>query len=952
MDGLLESEPSDTGWRAAKSEIDLHAEVGDTPILSSVSGVRELIAPYVLWIQRRFNEAFSNTLNISEAAKYDIAAYASARLARIAAPSVAISLNIARQRSELTGETAEDRARHFADRLGRADGRREFLASFPVLERSFLQIASDISDAVEEFAGRVICDAFDLEVTFGVNAKSIDRIEMGLGDPHRGARNVCCVQFGGDKLIYKPRGLSSDEFFYEILEAATSESERAAARPKMISRSDHGWVEYIKGTPCVSENEVKQCYERIGALLCVLYVSGASDVHYENIICRGAHPFIVDLETVLSPWPAMAKSAPLTANSITTIESVLRTGYLPQRFRFGDTFIDVSGAGLSQELEGPLVDVLTDLGRDDVRTIKTRGKLVPLNNLPSLGNVRQTPDRFVQEMCRGFERAYLALLNKKRDLIALGRKYSEMEFRWVARATSAYGTILRNSHHPRFMRDACERDMAFSPLGEADGRPRGVHRDLVRSELEDLWRGDIPIFVARANSKDVEGADGRTIRGVFSRSGIRAFTERVRRLGLEDLDNQTRLVRLSMAAAAGASHGNGGRRAHASALTPIEAAIQIGDQLIADQIVTSGHAVWPVIERLVPDGFALKLADWNLYEGSPGIGLFFAELFRVTGEARFKLVAERCLSGTREKVRRGLRGPIGAYTGSAGLAYSEMRISSLLGADEPEITNRILSHIARWAHHDQNLDVISGAAGAAIFCVNVSAIGKFEQLGLAAAVACAERLRATAVRDDGLASWFTVPDQPALSGFSHGASGIALALAKVGSTVGDQELVDLAWAALRFEETQFSTAQRNWADRRTNSAGEFSVAWCHGAPGIALARNSIQRLGLKGEPDFLSRSIDAAATTTRAVSTLGSDCLCHGSFGNLTCLTVGQHVDAAFVEKAVDQLLHRAAKDGRWRCDPVEDTPSLMTGLAGIGYSLLRYHDPAVPNVLLMDLAT
>ena len=80
----------------------------------------------------------------------------------------------------------------------------------------------------------------------------------------------------------------------------------------------------------------------------------------------------------------------------------------------------------------------------------------------------------------------------------------------------------------------------------------------------------------------------------------------------------------------------------------------------------------------------------------------------------------------------------------------------------------------------------------------------------------------------------------------------------------------------------------------------FQTAWCHGAPGIGLAR-------LRSLPvldDAATRAeLRAAIATTLAHGFTGSHCLCHGGFGNLELLVraheVGLLDDAAVLERAL-----------------------------------------------------
>ena len=136
-------------------------------------------------------------------------------------------------------------------------------------------------------------------------------------------------------------------------------------------------------------------------------------------------------------------------------------------------------------------------------------------------------------------------------------------------------------------------------------------------------------------------------------------------------------------------------------------------------------------------------------------------------------------------------------------------------------------------------------------------------------------------------------------------------------------------------------------------AGHFMHAWCHGAPGIGLARIAVQPL--LDDPE-MAAEIEAALASTGAHGFGYGHSLCHGDFGNLELLVVAADVLQrpallATARRLADEWLAAQPQTG-WRCGVPGgvETPGLMVGLAGIGYELLRLADPAtIPSVLLLE---
>jgi lantibiotic modifying enzyme len=131
------------------------------------------------------------------------------------------------------------------------------------------------------------------------------------------------------------------------------------------------------------------------------------------------------------------------------------------------------------------------------------------------------------------------------------------------------------------------------------------------------------------------------------------------------------------------------------------------------------------------------------------------------------------------------------------------------------------------------------------------------------------------------------------------------------------------------------------------------TAWCNGAPGIGLARLStleqLDQVATRGE-------IDAALKTTLSHGFGRNHCLCHGDLGNLELLLHAGRIlnDLRFgveVCSVASAIVEGVAQNKVLCGTPMNvTTPSLMTGLAGIGYGLLRLAErQRVPCVLTLE---
>src|SRR5262249_9701462 len=155
------------------------------------------------------------------------------------------------------------------------------------------------------------------------------------------------------------------------------------------------------------------------------------------------------------------------------------------------------------------------------------------------------------------------------------------------------------------------------------------------------------------------------------------------------------------------------------------------------------------------------------------------------------------------------------------------------------------------------------------------------------ALQCGDRLLACARREPAGLGWvaMNMSDQP-LTGFSHGAAGFASALLHLAGRSGESRFRTAALDALAYERSLFLAGAGNWRDLRRDVATDqpgwersaCTSAWCHGAPGIGLAR----LLSLPYLDDASVRAeIATALETTQTHGFGGNHSLCHGDLGNL-----------------------------------------------------------------------
>ena len=251
---------------------------------------------------------------------------------------------------------------------------------------------------------------------------------------------------------------------------------------------------------------------------------------------------------------------------------------------------------------------------------------------------------------------------------------------------------------------------------------------------------------------------------------------------------------------------------------------------------------------------------------------------------------------------------------------------------------------------------MGGSAGCIAGLLALHAVSPSDGL-VAAATACGDHLLRSACRTLPGIGWASALFSVPLAGLSHGSAGVACSLLSLHRLTRQTRFRDGAAATLEYERSLFDRERGNWADLRPREECQPPrapmAAWCHGAAGIGLSRlTMLSDLDAQTARHEITQAVDA----TLAGGFGDNHCLCHGDLGNLDFLlqagqALGQQAWQDAVQRLTLRILDEADQSG-WRCGinkPVS-TPGLMTGLAGIGYGLLRLARPeTVPAVTILS---
>jgi type 2 lantibiotic biosynthesis protein LanM len=904
---------------------------------------------------------------------------------------VILELNVARVCGTLGGSTPEARCADFARQLRAGPVRDQIIAEYPVLVRSMAGATDDWLAAAAEFLRHLATDGPALRDAFagGAGLGELVTLGLGAGDVHRHGRSVTIAEFSaGLRLVYKPRALAVDRHFHELIEWINARGQTPPLRAvRTISVGDHGWAEFVPHDPCESPDAVGRFYDRFGACIAILHALNATDFHYENVIACGEYPMLIDLEALFHPQADAARPAdePEGLGWEVLQRSVLRTGVLP--FRAYDSEqssgLDLSAMGGSGGQQTPnRFPVLVAAGTDEMRFERDFVRLPASQNRPTLGGQAVDPAAFAERVIEGFTSAYRLLLTHRDDLLSPGgplHRFADDPIRVVLRPTRQYALILAETHHPDVLRDALERDRLIDRLWVAvPARPE--LEQVVKLEHEDLAAGDVPLFMSRPASCALITTRGSELSGFFRQSGLESAVQRIDAMSEHDLMRQRWVISAALVALASGNHGDAGPRPaerprHRTPAPPsrdeiVDAARGVGRRLVRLALRRGDLVSWLGLTLVRERDWVVQPVGADLYGGSIGIALFLAYLDHIAGDEDAGDIARAVADQVMSRLATTVDSPdadttlppgaLGAFGTLGGGVYALSHLAALWRAPAPiDVAGRVTSMLARHVTTDRSLDIIAGTAGFIMAAGTLDHVRPSDRVATALRHAADSLVASARTTADGLCWATTVAASRPLSGASHGASGMALALMTAGRILCDGCLVDAALEAMRYERATIDADRMNWPDFRIidgRSAGEnppVMWAWCHGAPGIGLVR--LAALGVHLADD-VHEDLKLALESTARFGLGSNDSLCHGDLGNLDLLIEARALGYTGTwEQALDAHAARLVarlRAGRWYCGIPGglETPGLMMGLAGIGYGLLRLADPErVPSVLALE---
>ncbi|AQS12171.1 nisin biosynthesis protein NisC [Clostridium saccharobutylicum] len=886
-----------------------------------------------------------------------------------------LETNVARMENRLVGDTPKQKAGYFIKVLLRdKDYLMNLYSEYSELTRLMDLTVRNTFSYVKEIIESTGNEMKSLEENFGQGKVigKIANISLGEGDTHNRGKTVGVITFSsGIKLIYKPRLLDLENRFCEFVDWINKQKIpgfKELKACKLHTVNGAGWMECIENIECSTEEQVKNFYIRTGQLLNILYMFNAKDFHYENLIAQGEYPILIDLETLLHPdmfngnveeLSADAKAMKLISNSVKGI-ALLPTQIINNKT---DKVLEVGGLCGESNQEAPFKSIfIKDHDTDEICVEEGYGIIEAKMNNPIINGSKVASDLFIKEIKEGFENLYRWILrNKKVYADKIKELFEDCICRVIFRPTNVYCQLLSTSYHPDLLRNQTDRDVYLHRIGVI-----GTGKEIIESELNDMFIGDVPYFSTYVNRNIVLNSRKEEIEFRYKKTTLDSILEKIEIVTEEDLDRQMALIDISFID----KSENKGRiftkvnfqeekvNLKLNKLQLLNTANLIGDYIIEKSIVGGKDGVidrtWIGSIEIGEKASFITPVGMDLYAGNSGIALFLAYLGSTTGEEKYKKAAIEAIEPIiryLDELKDITNEKIGAFSGISGWLYSIFHIGHTLKNQKLlDYVQKGISIMKELTGKTQCHDIISGYAGAlgvmlSIYEKTENKELKMELISLCNTIFKELKDSIVVLKNQKGITW----GEEGYVGYSHGNAGIEAQLMRLYSITKEDSILQIVKDSLSYERSMFDEKSNNWKKQLTKD--EISYAWCHGAPGILLSRLMMVEAGYDDEK--IRKEISIAMETTKR-ECFGMDyCLCHGDIGNLRILHYAANVlnDSTLklqcettLDVFINEYFIESFKQGNFK---QTENVSLMLGPTGIGYGLLQFYKPDImPEIL------
>lgn len=866
-------------------------------------------------------------------------------------------LDIHRKKGEgkLVGDTPEEQYTYYNDRwLNQEEHMEEVYQEFPELYRLISQEVSNTYSSAAEIARNLREDKKEIIKNFcsGQDFTEITELKF-TGDSHNGGRRAARVQLdNGTVLYYKPHSLRKNELYQSVYGYLCEKAGISYKKVRYLSHDTYGWEENIENKSCNTKEEAERYYFRMGIHLFLGYALSATDLHGENIVAHGEYPVIIDMETFPGYYIQTEESSADKKIETILAGSVIHTGMLPVlTWGQGNQAVIMSAMSNGEKIATPFrMPVVKKPETSDIHIDYEPLEFEMKECVVRIGRQAVNPGVYAENLIQGFQTAYRTVLT---DDYAKERLscFFDGKARIVLRHTQQYVMYRMLSLHPDYMGEKEQRKKLLSVIhkkGETQLQTR-IHN----YEIENLMNNDIPYFEIGAAVCGIYDGDGECYENYFPCTPHEVWKKHMAQLSLEDMIRQSSLIQASMALLHPGKRIEE-RRSDNCGILPALQKERIKRHIseivswICDTAVITGEDIgWTGFCFLGKERWSLAPTGMYLYSGISGIVFMLGEYLHIFKNPKaqdiFDLSVQKMMRYT-EKLEAFMDCEVikgtGLIDGESSFIVTYLQLYKLTGEKcYLQYAEKHFRAVQGNLVNDTAYDYLGGNAGAIVAMLELYRITK-DQSYLDTAVQTEQKLWNCREETKQGCGWKLEHMQKPLAGMAHGNSGFLMIYADLYEVLGEPGYLKKIRLLLEYENSLYSQKMGNWIDlRRPGEEAHIMNAWCHGAPGILLARLKLEKLLGEKEVDADIRHASCAVFNGKYD---GQICLCHGLAGNLLIMQkyLEVHDSPDFRRKyvqGIDRLLE-SLEDKQSLCAAEYLNPAFMNGISGVGYALMELY--------------
>jgi lantibiotic biosynthesis protein len=407
----------------------------------------------------------------------------------------------------------------------------------------------------------------------------------------------------------------------------------------------------------------------------------------------------------------------------------------------------------------------------------------------------------------------------------------------------------------------------------------------------------------------------------------------------------------------------------------LKGAIKIANKICTEAIWHKDYCNWVTLsseQHFTGTQDYAKMMGAAFYDGIAGVVHFLSSVYSLAPNAILKTTITGAINSMLAQEKKDtetqkMYGKLGFHTGWPGIAVALWNTGEVMEENNYKIlAESFLQKCIDLQEEHYGIDVIDGIAGSIPVFLYFYGLTKKERY-LQFAIKIGDALLAKAKKEPNGLSWTTMPDiQHNLTGYGHGTSGMAHAFAELYAVTKENNYLEIVDEIIQYENSHYQKEEGNWPDFRSfamqsNEGVEAtkptcSCAWCHGAPGIGMAR--LRCYAITKNDAYLEDAKIAIATTEKVnkIQYGFNFSLCHGLLGNseLLCYATEVLEDNSYLDSVktiADDLVANYIMDNKILPSGLQSTAPVldfMLGESGMGYFLLRlYNGAKFKNMLL-----